>query len=339
MSKSAVTTALPDTMNAIVCEAFGPVDNLLVKALALPTPDSDEVLIKVHAAGVNFPDSLLVQGLYQMKPERPFIPGNEVAGTIVSLGANVAHLQVGMRVVGLSMLGGFAQYVTCKTTHVMPIPESIPFDQAAGLITAHATAQHALVQRAHLQKGDTVLVTGAAGGTGIAAVQIAKKLGATVIAACSTQEKLDFAVSQGADFTINYSEQNIKEQVNHITQKRGVDIVYECVGGDIFDQCSKSMAWNGRLLIVGFAGGVIPKFPVNLALVKGYSVVGVFWGAFTLHEPKVFQQNMQDLFGWLSHGDVTVHVDKHYTLANTPQALHDLNHRKAKGKLIIMPSA
>lgn len=337
MSTTNNSVSLPTMMNAVVCDEFGPVENLLVKSLAVPTPNADEVLIQVHAAGVNFPDSLLVQGLYQMKPERPFTPGNEVAGTIVAVGENVNHLNVGMRVIGLSMLGGFAQYVTCKMTHVMPLPEEIKFDQAAGLITAHATAHHALVQRAQIQPGETILVTGAAGGTGIAAVQIAKKLGATVIAACSTPEKLDFAVNQGADHTINYTEQNIKEEVNRITHKRGVDVVYECVGGDIFNQCSKSMAWNGRLLVVGFAGGVIPQFPVNLALVKGYSVVGVFWGSFTMHEPKVFQQNMKELFGWLINGDVTVHVDKHYALADTSAALNDLNHRKAKGKLIVIP--
>ena len=337
MHATNLNESLPEKMSAVVCESFGPVENLLIKSIPLPTIDNDEVLIQVNAAGVNFPDSLLVQGLYQMKPERPFIPGNEVAGIIVGLGKHVKHLTLGMRVIGLSMLGGFAQYVSCKMTHVMPLPEAIPFDQAAGLITAHATAQHALVQRAHIQSGETILVTGAAGGTGIAAVQIAKKLGATVIAACSTQEKLDFAVAQGADFTINYTEQNIKEEVNRITHKRGVDVVYECVGGDIFDQCSKSMAWNGRLLVVGFAGGVIPKFPVNLALVKGYSVVGVFWGSFTMHEPKVFQQNMKDLFGWLINGEVTVHVDKHYPLVNTSEALNDLNQRKAKGKLIVTP--
>ena len=326
-----------ETMQAIVCHEFGPIEQLVVESLPIPIPKSDEVLIKIEAAGVNFPDGLLVQGLYQMKPEHPFIPGNEVAGTIMQVGESVPYLQVGRRVVGLSILGGYAQYVCCKATHVMPLPDAVDFASAAGLITAHATAHHGLKQRAQLQPGQTVLVTGAAGGTGIAAVQIAKKMGAIVIAACSSDEKIAFAKLHGADFGINYTKENVTTAAKTITNKRGVDVVYECLGGDIFTQCSKAMAWNGRLLIVGFASGQIPTFPVNLALVKGYSVVGVFWGSFTQHEPQIFAQNMKELFAWLVEGDVSVHVDQTYPLEHAVDALLTLNQRAVKGKLIITP--
>lgn len=328
---------MSETMQAIVCHQFGPIEQLVVESISIPTPSADEILIKIEAAGVNFPDGLLVQGLYQMKPEHPFIPGNEVAGTIMQVGADVPHLQVGRRVVGLSILGGYAQYVCCKATHVMPLPDQVDFATAAGLITAHATAHHGLKQRAQLHAGQTVLVTGAAGGTGIAAVQIAKKMGATVIAACSTQDKIDFAKAQGADFGINYAEEDLTAAVKSITNQRGVDVVYECVGGEIFKQCTKAMAWNGRLLVVGFASGDIPQFPVNLALVKGFSVVGVFWGSFTQHEPQVFMQNMQELFAWLISGDVSVHVDHTYPLTQAVDALQNLNQRGVKGKLVITP--
>lgn len=325
------------TMQAVVCHEFGPIEQLVVESMPIPTPKSDEILIKVEAAGVNFPDGLLVQGLYQMQPPHPFIPGNEVAGTIIQVGENVSYLQAGCRVVGLSVLGGYAQYVCCKASHVMPLPDAVDFTSAAGLITAHATAHHGLKQRAQLQPGQTVLVTGAAGGTGIAAVQIAKKMGAIVIAACSSDEKIAFAKAHGADFGINYTREDLTAAAKAITNKRGVDVVYECVGGDIFTQCSKAMAWNGRLLVVGFASGKIPQFPVNLALVKGYSVVGVFWGSFTQHEPQVFAQNMKELFGWLVSGDVSVHVDKTYPLDQAVQALLNLNQRAVKGKLVITP--
>ncbi len=325
------------TMKAVICNAFGPIEQLAVESVPTPVPKADEILIKIEAAGVNFPDGLLVQGLYQMKPQHPFIPGNEVAGTVIQVGDNVPHLQPGRRVVGLSTLGGYAEYVCCKATHVMPLPDAVDFASAAGLITAHATAHHGLKQRAQLQPGQTVLVTGAAGGTGIAAVQIAKKMGATVIAACSSDEKVAFAKAHGADFGINYSQEDVTAAAKAMTNKRGVDVVYECVGGDIFTQCSKAMAWNGRLLVVGFASGQIPQFPVNLALVKGYSVVGVFWGAFTQHEPLIFAQNMKELFGWLLSGDVSVHVDQTYSLEQAVDALLNLNQRAVKGKLVLTP--
>ena len=324
-------------MKAIVCNAFGPVENLEYKEVADPKAGKGQVVVDIKACGVNFPDGLIVQGLYQMKPEVPFIPGNEVAGVIIELGEGVKHLKVGQRVIALCMLGGYAEKVACAATHVMSIPDEISFDEAAGLVTAHATAHHGLKQRANIQPGETLLVTGAAGGTGLAAVQIGKQMGATVIAVCSTQEKLDMAKANGADILINYSEVDLKTAIKEVTNGKGVDVVYECVGGDAFNACSRSMAWNGRLLVVGFAGGTIPEFPVNLALVKGYSVIGVFWGSFTQHQPQDFAQNMRELLTWYVQGKVKVVVDEALPLAQAKDALNKVMGREVKGKMSLNP--
>lgn len=324
-------------MKAIVCHEFAPVEQLCFEELADPVAQKGQVVVDIKACGVNFPDGLLVQGLYQLKPPFPFIPGGEVAGVISEVGEGVNHLKVGMRVIALCMLGGYAQKVACAASHVMPIPDTIPDDEAAALVTAHATAHHALKQRAQLQAGETLLVTGAAGGTGLAAVQIGKLMGATVIAACSTQQKLDVAKANGADILINYSDTDLKTAIKEHTQGKGVDVVYECVGGDTFHACSRSMAWNGRLLVIGFAGGVIPEFPVNLSLVKGYSVVGVFWGAFTQHQPKDFIANMQELLAWYVQQKVKVVVDEVIPLDQAKDALNKVMGRKVMGKVTLRP--
>ena len=324
-------------MKAIVCKSFAPIDQLVFEEVPSPTIKKGHVLIQISAAGVNFPDSLLVEGLYQMKPDLPFIPGSEVAGVIKEVGEGVSHLQIGQKVIGLCMLGGYAQEVLVPATHVMPIPEQLPLHEAAGLVTAHATAHHALKQRASIKKGETLLVTGAAGGTGLAAVQIGKEMGATVIAVCSTEEKCDVAKANGADHVINYTEQDLKETVKALTNNKGVDVVYECVGGDMFHTCSRLMAWNGRLLVIGFAGGEIPEFPVNLSLVKGYSVVGVFWGSFTQHQPQDFIENMQELVTWYLQGKVKVNIDKSYALKDSIEALEYVTSRQVKGKVVIVP--
>lgn len=324
-------------MKAIVCNAFGPVEDLEYKDVPDPKVGKGQVVVDIKACGVNFPDGLIVQGLYQMKPEVPFIPGNEVAGVISEIGEGVPHLKVGQRVIALCMLGGYAEKVACAATHVMPLPDEISFDEAAGLVTAHATAHHGLKQRANIQPGETLLVTGAAGGTGLAAVQIGKQMGAKVIAVCSTQEKLDMAKANGADILINYSEVDLKSAIKDVTNGKGVDVVYECVGGDTFHACSRSMAWNGRLLVVGFAGGTIPEFPVNLSLVKGYSVVGVFWGSFTQHQPQDFAQNMKELLTWYVQGKVKVVVDEALPLAQAKDALNKVMGREVKGKMSLNP--
>lgn len=324
-------------MKAIVCDAFGPIDDLQYKDVADPVAEPGHVVVNVEAAGVNFPDGLLVQGLYQMQPDFPFVPGNEVAGTIVELGEGVSHLHVGQRVIALSNLGGYAEKARIAATHVLPLPDAIHVNEGAALVTAHATAHHALKQRAKLQPGETLVVTGAAGGTGLAAVQIGKTMGAKVIAVCSTEEKLALAKEYGADVLINYKENDLKETLKEVTAGKGADVVYECVGGDTFHACSRSMAWEGRLLVVGFAGGEIPKFPVNLALVKGYSVMGVFWGAFTQHDPKGFAQNMQELLTWYVQGKVKVVVDEAVPLHQATQAMKKVMNREVKGKMVVVP--
>jgi NADPH2:quinone reductase len=324
-------------MKAIVCDEFAPVEQLKYKDMPDPVAKKGHVVVDIKACGVNFPDGLLVQGLYQMKPDFPFIPGNEVAGVVSEVGEGVSHLKVGMRVIALCMLGGYAEKVACPATHVLPIPTEIPDEEAAALVTAHATAHHALKQRAQIKPGETLLVTGAAGGTGLAAVQIGKEMGAMVIAVCSTQEKLDVAKANGADILINYTETDLKTAIKEVTDGKGVDVVYECVGGDAFNACSRSMAWNGRLLVIGFASGTIPDFPVNLSLVKGYSVVGVFWGSFTQHQPKDFAANMHELLTWYVQGKVKVIVDEVLPLADAKDALNKVMGREVMGKMTLRP--
>lgn len=324
-------------MKAIVCNKFAPVSDLALQDMPDPTASKGQVVVDVAAAGVNFPDSLLVQGLYQMKPELPFIPGSEVAGTIAEIGEGVPYLKVGQKVIGLCMLGGYAEKVAIPATHVIPVPDGIPLDEASALVTAHATAHHALKQRANLSSADTLLVTGAAGGTGLAAVQIGKLMGAKVIAVCSTDEKCQVAKANGADICINYTGIDLKAAIKEHTNGKGVDVVYECVGGDMFHTCSRSMAWNGRLLVIGFAGGEIPKFPVNLSLVKGFSVVGVFWGSFTQHQPQDFMANMKELLTWYVQGKIKVIVDERFELANAVNAINKVTDRQVKGKVVITP--
>lgn len=323
-------------MKAIICNEFGPVDTLEYGDVDAPVAGKGQVVVDVQAAGVNFPDGLLVQGLYQMQPDFPFIPGNEIAGVISEVGEGVEHLKAGQRVIALTSLGGYAEKVCVPATHAMPLPDEIPAEEGAALVTAHATAHHALKQRAQLKAGETLVVTGAAGGTGLAAVQIGKQMGATVIAVCSTQEKLELAKANGADILINYKERDLKEAIKEETGGKGADVVYECVGGDTFHACSRSMAWEGRLLVIGFAGGDIPKFPVNLALVKGYSVVGVFWGSFTKHDPAGFAANMKELLGWYVQGKVKVVVDEALPLHDASKAMNKVMNREVKGKMVLL---
>lgn len=324
-------------MKAIMCHEFAPIDALSYEEVPDPTPNDHEIIIDVAACGINFPDGLLVQGLYQLKPEHPFSPGSEVTGTISQLGAKVKHLKLGQRVIGLTMTGGYAEKVAINSRMVLPLPDSISFEQGAGLITAHATAHHALKQRAKLKKGETLLVTGASGGTGLAAVQIGKAMGAKVIALCSTQEKLLAAKEQGADELLLNSDPDLKDKIKALTANKGVDVVYEVVGGDIFNVCARSMAWNGRLLVIGFASGSIPEFPVNLALVKGFSVIGVFWGSFAQKEPANFMINMQELLAWYEQGQVKVIIDQVFSLSQAPEALNKVFNRQSIGKLILTP--
>ncbi|MDC8830149.1 NADPH:quinone oxidoreductase family protein [Alteromonas gilva] len=325
-------------MKAIVCHDFAPLEQLAFEDWPTPDTGADEALVNVAAIGVNFPDALLVQGLYQAKPERPFVPGAEFSGVVEAVGENVTHLKKGDRVVGLSThYSACAEQISVPAARLIPVPDHIPMQEAAGLILAHGTAHYALKQRANLQPGETLLVLGAAGGTGLAAVQIGKAMGATVIAGCSTDEKLNLAKENGADVLINYNSDDLHTQLRELTKGKGVDVVYDPIGGELFNVCSRNMAPAGRLLVVGFAGGDIPKFPVNLALVKEYAVVGVFFGAFTRRDPAAYADNMRELLAWYKDGKVQVHIDATYPLAQTAEAFAAVMHRKARGKLIITP--
>jgi len=327
-------------MKAIVCEEFGPIDSLVLKEIETPEPGKGEVRVKVKATGVNFPDGLLVQGLYQVKPERPFIPGMEFCGEVEVLGEGVKHLKIGQRLICTSQsYGGFAEKAIVNAKLVMPIADEMSDIDAANIMCAHGTAHHALKQRGRLKKGETLVVLGAAGGTGIAAVQIGKAMGARVIAVCSSAEKLAIAKDNGADELVNYNETDLKSAIKELTAGKGADVVYDPVGGGAFDACTRAMARNGRLLVIGFASGEIPTLPVNLTLVKEYSVIGVFWGSFVMHEPMPFIQNMQELFAWYRDGKVSVVTDEVFALSNTKDALAKVFNREVKGKVVVVPDA
>lgn len=325
-------------MKAIVCNDYGPISNLTLQEVDNPEPKDNELLLKVLAAGINFPDGLLVQGLYQAKPETPFIPGMEFCGEVFGMGASVKGFNNGDRIISSSpSYGAFAEQITLPAAMAIKVPNTVEPAQAANLLVAHGTAHHALKQRANIQPGESLVVLGAAGGTGLAAVQIGKAMGAKVIAAASTEEKLQVAKDNGADATINYSEQPLKDAIREHTDGKGADVIYDPVGGDAFDSSVRSMARYGRMLVIGFASGTIPKLPINLALVKEFSLVGVFWGTFTRKEPAVFAENMQELFEWYQKGVVSVSVDRTFTLEETGNALEYVMGRKVKGKVAVVP--
>lgn len=325
-------------MKAIVCDDYGPIDNLRFAEQETPVPGKGQLRVRNHAIGVNFPDGLLVQGLYQARPDTPFVPGCEFAGVVEELGPGTTGFNVGDRVACYTPnCGAWAEQVVLYANCAIRIPDNMPFADAACILCAHGTAHHALRQRAKLQTGETLLVLGAAGGTGLAAVQIGKAMGARVIAACSSAEKLAIAKANGADDLINYNEQDLKTALKELTGGKGVDVVYDPVGGDAFDAATRCMARNGRLLVVGFASGQIPKFPVNLALVKEYAVLGVFWGSFVVHEPKVFASNMVELFNWYEQGKVRLVLDEQLPLADAVPALQKVMNRQVKGKVVLLP--
>jgi NADPH2:quinone reductase len=324
-------------MKAIVCNAFGPIDEIEYKEMPDPKAGPDQVVLSIKAIGVNFPDGLLVQGLYQMKPECPFVPGIEVAGVVEEVGTSVLSLELGDRVLASTMTGGYAEKLCLNANAAIKIPDAMLDEHAAVLPCAYGTAHHALKQRANLQPGETLVVLGAAGGTGLAAVQIGKAMGARVIAVCSDDEKLSLAADCGADELINYSKTDLRKSLMSMTDRRGVDVVFDPVGGEAFDHCARSMAWNGRLLVIGFASGTIPQFSVNLALVKGYSVIGVFWGSFTQYQANDYKDNMTELFHWYEQGKVKPLIDNTFSLDSAAEALHLVAQRKVKGKLVLIP--
>ena len=326
-------------MKAIQCNAFGAPETLTLNTIDDPVAGHSDVLIEVIAAGVNFPDGLVVQGKYQIKPSLPFVPGMELCGNVVEIGDKVTGLSVGDRVVSVSpSFGAYAEKIALPSRQVIRIPQSIVPTEACNLLVSHGTAHHALKQRANLQAGETLVVLGAAGGTGLAAVQIGKTMGATVIAAASSEDKLNLALQNGADQTINYTETDLKQAIREHTNGRGADVVYDPVGGDLFDSSVRAIAPNGRLLVIGFASGAIPNFPINLALVKELSLIGVFWGAFTNRQPELFHANMSELMDWYQQGNVSVQIDKTFALADTADALNYVMNRQVRGKVAITVS-
>ena len=323
-------------MQAWLCENPVGVDALTWKELPTPQPKANEVLIEIKAASLNFPDLLIVQNKYQMKPPLPFVPGSEYAGVIQSVGDEVKHLKVGQSVACLSGTGGFGTHTLAPAALCMPLPAGFPFVDAAAFIMIYATSHHALVDRAQLKPGETVLVLGAAGGVGTAAIQIAKACGARVIAAASSDEKCELCKSIGADATINYTTENLRESIKALTNGKGPDVIYDPVGGDYAEPAFRSIAWRGRYLVVGFAAGPIPALPFNLALLKGASIVGVFWGDFAKREPKANADMMTELAQWYSQGKIKPVIDSTMPMADLKAAYAHMGSRGVKGKLVMV---
>jgi NADPH2:quinone reductase len=324
-------------MKAIQCVEWGPPEKLRLADVRLPQPGPGEVRIRVAAAGVNFPDALIVQKKYQVQPPLPFVPGTEVAGTVDALGAGVERLHEGDRVVAFVGIGGFAEYVCAAAAQVAALPAGIDLAVAAGFTLTYATSQHALAERGSLAAGQTLLVLGAGGGVGLAAVELGKLAGARVIAAASSDEKLQAARNAGADALIDYSTADLREAVKALTDGQGADVIYDPVGGEYTAAALRSLAWRGRLLVIGFAGGEIPQLAANLLLLKEASAVGVYWGEFARRDPPGNRRLLAQLFGWLAEGRLRPLVSKQYPLADGAQALQDLLARRAVGKLVIRP--
>jgi NADPH:quinone reductase len=324
-------------MKAVMCTAWGLPETLVVQEVLSPTPKVGQVLIEVHAAGVNFPDTLIIQKKYQFVPELPFSPGGEVAGVVKALGEGVSHLKIGDRVIGSATYGGFAQELLVQAERVIPIPNGMDFPTASAYVLAYGTSLHALKDRGKLRAGETLLVLGAAGGVGVAAIEIGKAMGARVIACASSQDKLDLCRVHGADETINYATEDMRERIKALTGGKGPNVIYDPVGGSYSEAAFRSIAWEGRHLVVGFAAGEIPKLALNLTLLKSADVVGVFWGGFLQRDASTTRQHMHDLFELYSAGKVKPPITQTYPLAQAGQALRDVMERRVKGKVVILP--
>ncbi len=329
-------------MRALLSTRVGPPEALEFMDIPDPVAGEDEVVIRVMAAGVNFPDALIIEDKYQFKPERPFAPGGEVAGVIESVGSGVSHLKIGQRVIGSSGWGGFAEKIKLPAARVLPMPDAMPFDDASAFILTYGTSYYALKDRALLKAGETVLVLGAAGGVGVAAIELAKAMGARVVGAVSSQEKAAFAKACGADATVIYPQGAFaKEQSRALAESfkqaagGGADVVYDAVGGDYCEPALRAMNWGGRYLVVGFPAG-IPTPPLNLTLLKSTSIVGVFWGASVAREPDLHQQNVRDLFKLYGEGKVKPRISQRYKLAESGKAIRALMDRTATGKLVVV---
>ena len=326
-------------MRALRCHAFDQPETLSLDTVPDPVPAAGEIVVQVSAAGVNFPDALMVMGQYQVRPPLPFTPGGEAAGVITAVAADVVHLQVGQRVVVFTRTGAFAERVCAPASAATILPEAVTSEVAATLPLAFGTAMHALIDRAQLVKGETLLVLGASGGVGLAAVMIGKALGARVIAAASSAEKLAVCQLHGADACINYSTESLRDRLKEITGGRGPDVICDPVGGALTEPAFRSIAWGGRHLVIGFAGGAIPSLPLNLPLLKGASVIGVFWGAFEQREPAANARHLAQLLEWVAQGIIAPVVSAKYPLSNGAAALRDILERRVVGKVVITPHA
>lgn len=324
-------------MKAAMCVEWGPPERLLIGEMPRPDPKAGEIRIKVAAAGVNYPDALIVQKKYQLQPPLPFVPGTEVAGTVDAVGEGVSDPKPGDRVVAMTGLGGFAEYVCVAAANAAALPPGVSDEVAAAFTLTYATSHHALFDRGGLRAGETLLVLGAAGGVGLAAIELGKAAGARVLAAASTDEKLAVCHAHGADALINYSIVDLREAIKTLTDGKGADVIYDPVGGAYTEAALRAIAWRGRLLVVGFANGEIPKIAANLLLLKGASAVGVFWGEFARREPKANQKMMQELAGWLVQGKLKPHVSQVLPIEQTAEALRSLLERRVVGKLVIKP--
>ena len=325
-------------MHAWLCRKPTGVEALQWEELPTPDPQAGQVRVAIRAASLNFPDLLIVQDKYQMKPPLPFVPGSEYAGTVDAVGAGVKHLKVGDAVAAFGGTGGFATHAVVDAALVMPLPPGFAFDDAAAFILTYATTHHALVDRGQLKAGETLLVLGAAGGVGTAAIQIGKVLGARVIAASSSDEKGELCRSIGADETINYATGNIRDRLKELTGGKGPDVVYDPVGGDLAEPVFRSIGWRGRYLVIGFAQGAIPALPLNLALLKGASIVGVFWGEFARREPKANAAALAELARWYAEGKVKPVIDRRMPMRELPAAYERMGSRTVRGKLVMTNS-
>jgi NADPH:quinone reductase len=322
-------------MKAVLCKVLGPPEKLVVEQVPSPKPGKGQVVVSVKAAGVNFPDTLIIQGKYQFKPEPPFSPGGEVSGVIKEIGEGVTRLKPGDRVIAASTYGGFAEEMAADADKVIAMPDVMEFVPASAFVLTYGTSYHALKDRAQLKSGETLLVLGASGGVGLAAIQIGKAMGAKVIAAASSDAKLQVCRENGADELINYASEDLRSRVKAITAGRGVDVVYDPVGGPYSEPALRDMAWKGRFLVVGFAAGDIPKVPLNLALLKGCSIVGVFWGAFTRTEPDNNRRNNEELMQLYLAGKIRPHIHATFPLERAAEALNEVMYKRVSGKVVL----